>query len=57
MSKRYEATITFLYWADEPAPLTGKPINNCDDAIQAVRDELEEFSPYEFNIECREIDL
>ena len=56
MSKTYVATITFIYYGDEGAPLTGKPINNIDDAIQAVRDELEEFSPYEFNIECEEIE-
>jgi hypothetical protein len=55
MSKKtYTATITFEYEAEEGAPLTGKPINHPDDAIQAVRDELETQSPYDFIIEATE---
>ena len=38
MSKTYEVAIKFKYYGDEGAPLTGKPINNADDAIQAVRE-------------------
>lgn len=56
MSKTYKATITFIYDGDEPSPLTGKPINNSEDAIQAVRDELDTFSPYEFLIDCEVIE-
>lgn len=52
--KTYTVSITFEYDGDEGAPLTGKPINNADDAIEAVRDELEAMSPYEFTIDCKE---
>jgi hypothetical protein len=53
MSKTYTVSITFEYDGDEGAPLTGKPINHADDAIQAVRDELEAQSPYDFIIDCK----
>jgi hypothetical protein len=54
MSKTYKVTIEFEYDGEEGAPLTGKPINHPDDAIQAVRDELEAMSPNEFIIEATE---
>ena len=54
MSKKtYKVTIEFEYDSEEGAPLTGKPINNGDDAIEAVRDELEAMSPHEFVIEAK----
>ena len=54
MSKEtYEVTIKFEYDSEEGAPLTGKPIKTADDAIEAVRDELETMSPHEFIIDCK----
>jgi len=54
MSKEtYEVTIRFEYDSEEGAPLTGKPIKHADDAIEAVRDELEAMSPHEFIIDCK----
>tara|TARA_R110000772_G_scaffold17348_3_gene48472 strand:+ start:1784 stop:1987 length:204 start_codon:yes stop_codon:yes gene_type:complete len=55
MSKKtYKVVIEFEYDGDEGAPLTGEPINHPDDAIQAVRDELDAISPYEFIIKATE---
>lgn len=51
--KTYTLSITFEYDGDEGAPLTGKPIKNADDAIDAVRDELYLQSPFEFIIDCK----
>ena len=54
MSKEtYEVTIKFEYDSEDGAPLTGKPITHADQAIEAVRDELELISPHEFSIECK----
>lgn len=50
--KTYKVSIEFEYDSDEGAPLTGKPINHADDAIDAVRDELRELSANEFLIKC-----
>ena len=42
MSKiTYKCVIEFEYDSEEGAPLTGNPLNHPDEAIQAVRDELE----------------
>jgi hypothetical protein len=53
---KYIVKVEFEYDSEEGAPLTGKPLNSADDAIQAVRDELEEFSPYQLTIECESFD-
>lgn len=48
----FKCVIEFEYDSEEGAPLTGKPLNHPDDAIQAVRDELEQMSASEFVIKC-----
>ncbi len=53
MSKTtYKVYIPFEYDGDEEAPLTGKPIKSGIEAIDAVRDELDEIPSNEFVIVC-----
>jgi hypothetical protein len=53
---KYKVTIEFEYDSEEGAPLTGNEINSPEDAIQAVRDELESMSPNEFIMTCESFD-